>query len=59
MKFELVVEVRINQAGNYGNALTLGDHYQMELSSLNDACTILVTLHQALEMMAEQARKTK
>ena len=57
MKAQLQIEVRINQQGNYGNALTLGDSYNLEVSSLTDMAIILVKLHEACEAVAKQAHK--
>jgi hypothetical protein len=58
MKVQLTIEVRINQEGNYGNSLHLGDTYQLELNTLSQAADILVKLHEACEVVAQQARVT-
>ncbi len=56
MKFQVTVEVRINQAGVYPGALTLGDSYNLELHTLSDAAMILVRLHELCETLLKQSK---
>jgi hypothetical protein len=46
MKFQLVIDVRMLQQGNYNNGLHLGDSYSLELNTLSDAAEILVKFHE-------------
>jgi len=56
MKFDIEVQVRINQAGMYGQGLTLGENYHLELNTLSDAAMILVRLHELCETLLKQSR---
>lgn len=57
MTFQLTVEVRINQQGDYGHGLTLGDAYTLELHTLTDAAMILVRVHELCQTLLKQSRK--
>lgn len=55
MKVNMTIEVRIFQQGSYGNAFTLGDTYQLDLSRLSEMAEVLVKLHEACEAVAKQS----
>lgn len=54
MKTVMQIEVRMYQQGSYGNAFTLADNYELELSTLSQAAGILVKLHEACLEVAKQ-----
>lgn len=55
MKYQLSIDVRMMQQGNYGNGLNLGDNFILELNTLSEAAEILVKFHELTQvLMAKQ-----
>ena len=53
MKVQMTVEIRMFQQGSYGNGMTLGDTYIIEVNTLGEVAQVLVKVHEACAAVAK------